>query len=249
MESAVKIVENEGVSLLSPVVIEGLPDVGLVGVIGTLHLAESLKLVEIAHLESNLFPPVMVMHKGMLVDPVRILGNQEMVVVTSEIAIPPRAIYPLAEELVDWIKEKGARLVISLTGIPEPNRLEIEKPLVFGVGSSPFSMTLLKDNQVEVMEEGFIAGIYALVMKQCLKRNIPSLTLMAQAFPNLPDPGAAAIVLEILNKILKINVGVEELLEKADEIRVKGRDLMKQTGSSMQEMGKMSEQEIPVMYR
>jgi uncharacterized protein len=249
MESIVKIVENEGVSLRSPVVIEGLPDVGLVGVIGTLHLAESLKLEEIAHLESNLFPPVMVLHKGIIIDPVRILGNQEMVVVTSEIAIPPRAIYPLAEELVGWIKEKGARLVISLTGIPEPNRLEIEKPLVFGVGNSPFSMSLLKDNQVEVMEEGFIAGIYALVMRQCLRRNIPSLTLMVQAFPNLPDPGAAAMVLEILNKVLKINVGVKDLLEKADEIRVKGRDLMKQTGSSMKEMGKMSEQEIPVMYR
>jgi predicted ATP-grasp superfamily ATP-dependent carboligase len=131
MSEEMKIVERDGVKFSNPVVIEGLPDVGLVGTIAATHMVELLGLEQVAHFESNLFPPIMVMHKGVLTDPVRILGNEKLLVVTSEIAIPPVAIYPLASVLVDWLSAKGARLVVSLTGFPEQNRLDIDKPLVF----------------------------------------------------------------------------------------------------------------------
>jgi len=244
-----KIVERDGVKFSNPVVIEGLPDVGLVGTIAATHMVELLGLEQVAHFESNLFPPIMVMHKGVLTDPVRILGNEKLLVVTSEIAIPPVAIYPLASVLVDWLSAKGARLVVSLTGFPEQNRLDIDKPLVFGVGNMEQSVNLLKEKGVEVMSEGFIAGIYALILKYCMVKKIPAITLMAQAFPNYPDPGAAAQVLQVLNNILGLNVSVDPLLEKADEIKIKARDLMMQTRSSLERVGKMSEQQIPLMYR
>ncbi|MFN3621526.1 MAG: proteasome assembly chaperone family protein, partial [Nitrososphaerales archaeon] len=118
-----KIVEKDSVRFENPVVVEGLPDIGLVGAIAASHMVEALGLDEVAHFESNLFPPIMVMHKGVLTDPVRILGNGKLLVVTSEIAIPPSAIYPLASVLVDWVSSKGAKIVFSLTGFPEQNRL------------------------------------------------------------------------------------------------------------------------------
>jgi uncharacterized protein len=249
MSEEMKIVERDGVKFSNPVVIEGLPDVGLVGTIAATHMVELLGLEQVAHFESNLFPPIMVMHKGVLTDPVRILGNEKLLVVTSEIAIPPVAIYPLASVLVDWLSAKGARLVVSLTGFPEQNRLDIDRPLVFGVGNMEQSVNLLKEKGVEVMSEGFIAGIYALILKYCMVKKIPAITLMAQAFPNYPDPGAAAQVLQVLNNILGLNVSVDPLLEKADEIKIKARDLMMQTRSSLERVGKMSEQQIPLMYR
>ena len=249
MSEEVKIVERDGVKFSNPIVVDGLPDVGLVGTIAATHMVETLGLEEVAHFESDLFPPILVMHKGVLTDPVRILGNERLLVVTSEIAIPPIAIYPLARELVDWISAKGARLVVSLTGFPEQNRLDIDKPMVFGVGNTEETMNLLKENKIDVINEGFIAGIYALIMKYCMHRKVPAITLMAQSFPNYPDPGAAASVLQALNTMLGLNVSVDSLLEKADEIKIKGRDLMRQTRSSIEHVGKMSEQEIPLMYR
>jgi uncharacterized protein len=249
MSEEMKIVEKEGVKFSNPVVVEGLPDIGLVGTIAATHMVEALGLEEVAHFESTLFPPIMVMHKGVLTDPVRILGNEKLLVVTSEIAIPPLAIYSLASVLVDWLSAKGASLVVSLTGFPEQNRLEIDKPLVFGVGNMEQSTNLLKEKGVEVMTEGFIAGIYALIMKYCMVKKIPAITLMAQAFPNYPDPGAAASVLQVLNNILGLNISVDSLLEKADEIKIKARDLMRQTRSALERVGKMSEQQIPLMYR
>ncbi|MGQ9469644.1 MAG: proteasome assembly chaperone family protein [Nitrososphaerales archaeon] len=248
MPKEIKIVEREGIKIDSPFVIEGFPDVGLVGAIASSHLIDRLGLKEIAYIESSIFPPVMVLHEGILTEPVRIFGDKNIIIVTSEIAIPPNAIYGLANTLAEWFKEKKARLVISLTGIPVQNRMEIDTPMVFGVGNSKDTLSLLKMNEIETMEEGFIAGIYALLLKECLKRNIPAIAILTQSFLNYPDPGAAASAISSLNKILKMNVDVKPLIEKADEIRVKARDLMKQTQGAMGAMKKPLETQIPMMY-
>jgi len=248
MPKEIKIVEKEGIKIDSPIVIEGFPDVGLVGTIASSHLIDQLGLNEIAYIESSIFPPVMVLHKGILTEPVRIFGDKNIILVTSEIAIPPNAIYDLANILSNWFKEKRAKLVISLAGIPVQNRMEIDTPIVFGVGNSEDALSILKKNEIENMEEGFIAGIYALLLKECSRRNIPAIAILAQSFLNYPDPGAAASAISSLNKILKINVDVKPLLDRADEIRIKARDLMKQTQGSMGAMRKPLETEIPMMY-
>jgi len=248
MPKEIKIVEKEGIKVDSPVVIEGFPDVGLVGTIAASHIVDQLGLNEIAYIESSVFPPVMVLHKGILTEPARIFGNEKILLVTSEIAIPPYVIYDLAKALADWFKKKGAKLVISLTGIPVQERMEIENPMVFGVGNGDDALSIIKRNNIETMEEGFIAGIYALLLKECLKRNIPAIAILAQSFLNYPDPGAAASAISSLNKILNMNIDVKPLLERADEIRVKARDLMRQTQGAMGAMKKPLETEIPLMY-
>lgn len=249
MPKEIRIVEKEGIKIDSPIIIEGFPDVGLVGTIASLHLVDQLGLNEVAYIESPIFPPVMVLHKGILTEPVRIFGNSKVLLVTSEIAIPPNAIYDLADAFANWFEEKKAKLVISLTGIPVQDRMEIDTPMVFGVGNNENALSILKKNKIETMEEGFIAGIYALLLKESLRRNIPAIAILAQSFLNYPDPGAAASAISSLNKILKTNVEVKSLLEKADEIRVKARDLMKQTQGTMGAMRKPAETEIPLMYR
>jgi len=249
MVKEIKIMERSGINIVEPTIIEGFPDVGLVGSIASSYLVDALKLVEIAHIESEVFPPVMVLHKGVLTEPVRIFGNRDILVVTSEIAIPPKSIYVLADTLSDWFKNKKAKLVVSLSGIPVQNRTEIDSPLVYGIGNSSKWIKIFRENEIEVMEEGFIAGIYALLLKWCSKRDVPAITLLAQSFLNYPDPGAAASTILSLNKILKIDVDVKPLLEKADEVKVKARDLMKQAQGTMGALGKPLETEIPIMYR
>jgi uncharacterized protein len=246
----VRVVELEGIELKVERVVEGLPDVGLVGTIATAHLVESLNLVEVGYVESELFPPVMVLHQGVLANPVRIFSdNRGLVAITSEIAIPPTAVYPLAKAFAEWFERKGVELVVSLGGFPVRNRLEILEPKVYGVANGGRALEILREKGVEVMEEGFVAGTYALIMKECMKRRIPAMGLLAQSFLQYPDPGAAAYVLKALNRLMGLKVDVSPLLERADEIRVKARDLMKQAQASMAVLNKRAEQEIPVMYR
>ena len=245
----VRIVEEGGVVHKNPIVIEGLPDVGLVGTIAASYIVEKEDYKEIGYIESDLFPPVMVVHEGKLKNPVRIYGNEGVVIVLSEVAIPSSAVYPLTCALADWVKKIGAKLVIPITGLPVGNRIDINKPEVFAVGNSEKVVKELKNKQMELLEEGFIAGPYALMLRECGKRKMDAISLLAQCFPVYPDPGAAASAIVSLEKFLKLGIDVKELLERGEEIKLKARDLMRQTALSAPEMEKGVEQDMPIMYR
>ncbi len=248
-EGVITIAEEEVVVHKNPIVIEGLPDVGLVGTIAASYIVEKMGYKEIGYVESDLFPPVMVIHEGKLENPFKIYGNEGVVVVLSEVAIPPNAVYPLAGALADWFNGIDAKLVISITGLPAENRMDIEKPEVFAVGNNEEAIKKLKDKQMELMEEGFIAGHYAMMLRECYKRNLNAISLLAQCFPVYPDPGAAASTIESLEKFVPLGIDVGELMEKAEEIKLKARDLMRQTALSAPEMQKGVEQDMPIMYR
>jgi predicted ATP-grasp superfamily ATP-dependent carboligase len=51
-----------------------------------------------------------------------------------------------------------------------------------------------------------------------------------------------------LNKLLNLSVDVKGLLEQAEEIRLRMRELMQRTSKSMRGMEKAQEQELPAMY-
>ena len=248
-EGTVIVVEEEGIVHKNPIVIEGLPDVGLVGTIAASYVIEKMGYTKIGYVESDLFPPVMVIHEGKLESPFSIYGNGNVVVVLSEIAIPPNAVYTLTRALADWFNSINAKLVISVTGLPVQNRIDIEKPEVFAVGNSDVAMKKLKDKQVELLEEGFIAGAYAIMLKECKKRDLNAISLLAQCFPVYPDPGAAASAIEALDKFIPLDVDVSELMEREEEIKLKARDLMRETALSAPGMQKGVEQDMPIMYR
>jgi len=291
------------------VAIEGLPDVGLVGTIATTFLVEKKGFEEIAYLESDLFPPVMVVHEGRLKNPFRIYGGYltrdetaegeggsgggsggrsgggggsgesgedgggekerkerieatargeseereefkiNTVLVLSEIAVPPYAVFPLTRALSAWFKEKGVQLAISLTGLAVRNRMEIEEPEVFGVANSEAAVQELRKRGVEIFEEGFIAGIYASMLRECKAVSVDAIALLTQCFPAYPDPGAAASALKTLEKFVPLRVDVGELLKRAEEIKLKARDLMRQTSIAASQMQKNAEQDLPIMYR
>ncbi|MHC1635203.1 MAG: proteasome assembly chaperone family protein [Candidatus Methanospirareceae archaeon] len=248
-ERIINIVEEREMEYKKPVVIEGLPDVGLVGTIAASYIVEKMKYEEIGYIESDLLPPVMVIHEGKLKSPLRVYGDEEVIVILSEIGVPLRLIYPLTRELVEWFKKIDTSLVISISGLPVENRMDLSEVKVFGVGNTEEAIRELKDKEVEVMEEGFIVGTYAIMLKECYKENLKAISLLPQCYPVYPDPGAAASAINFIGKFLGKNIDVKELLEKAEEVKLKARDLMRQTNMSVMEMQKNLERDMPIMYR
>lgn len=244
----VKIVESEKLEIKNPVAITGFPDVGLVGTIAVSHLISSLKLKEIGHIESEQLPPIIVVHGKRPKAPIRLYGNSKIVVAVSEIPIPHSLIYALSESLVDWFKKKGVKLTVLLGGIANPKRMELEKPGVYGVSTGKGPDEILVKKEVKFFEEGFISGQDGVILRNCMEKGLSSIYLMAESHFGYPDPGAAAAAIEVMNKILDMDVDVKTLLEKEEEIRIVTRDLMRRTEENMKSAQKMQEQEIPVMY-
>ncbi|MCW4015605.1 MAG: PAC2 family protein, partial [Candidatus Bathyarchaeota archaeon] len=235
MEESVKIVEKAPIPSEATLLI-GLPDVGLVGLIATSYLITERGFEEIAYVESDLLPPVVVLHNGLPHAPLRIYGKDKVIAVISELAIPAQALHRVMRELMDWAEAKKVKQIISIGGIPTENRQTISSPEVFGAASNQELLDTLAKQGLKVMNEGYIVGPQALSMRYAVNKNMQSIAILAQSFYNYPDPQAAAIVLKELVKISEVTVDVTKLLEKGEEIRLKARDMMKRTQQEMNRM-------------
>ncbi len=244
----IRVVETSAVGLEKPTILIGLPDVGLVGMIAAMHMLNTQKMQDIAYIESDLIPPIVVLHGGKIFEPIRVYGQNNLLLITSEIPIPGAIVRPFARSIVKWSMRKNPQLILALGGIAVPNRLDIEKPECYTIETNEEAKRILEKAKLERLNEGIMVGPYPIILRECQKNNLPAATILAQSFDKYPDPGAAASVIEVLGKLLNINVNIDELLKSAEEIRVKTRDLMRRTDRTMQQMSKAQELEVPAMY-
>lgn len=245
MSELVRVVEKKSAPN-NALMIHGMPDVGLVGLIATSHIVGQLKMNEIASVDSELLPPVIVLHEGLPYTPLRIFGNGDLIAVVSEAAIPAKSVQPIMRKLVEWGQAKKVKLMFSMGGIPVQDRQDIENVKVYGAASTPSLLKTLSDKGIEVMHDGFMVGPYALIMRYCAERNIPAIALLAQSFYNYPDPEAAAATVKEFSKITGLSIDVSKLVEGGEEIRLRARDMMKRTTQELNRMKKTQEYDLPL---
>ena len=250
VENDIKIVLKDNYKEVKlPTVIVGLPSTGLVGLISALHIIETMEMEYCGYVESKRFPPIILIHNSELALPLRIYQKDKMLVIISEISLPtePEIINDITSVLADWVKSLDPEYILILRGNPIPNRMNIEVPNCYGLGTSEKLNNLLDKVECGIMEHGIITGIDALLMWECSKQNLPAITLATDAFPNLPDPGAAAVVIDKINKILGIYIDPAKLIENAEDLRIKMRDMMKNTAAQQAHL-QSKEFQIPPMY-
>ncbi|MHA1145049.1 MAG: proteasome assembly chaperone family protein [Candidatus Helarchaeota archaeon] len=251
MDSQIFISEYETKEIENLII--GFPDVGLVGLISGMHVIDTLKMEELGHLDSSLFPPLVVLHGGKIKSPARIYYKDKTAFLISEIPIPPDAILPVAETIVHWVQDRKIKQVFVLYGIPIPNRLNIEKPTVFANAIIEETSEALKSKDIKFIDTGVLAGAHASILWEAKKvePRVNIIALGVESFLKYPDPAAAASLIETMNQLTGLNVDVKELLEKAEELRLKLRDTMARTQEMMQrqmEQGGMQQTDLPAMF-
>ncbi len=244
-----RVVETKRVEARDLYLAIGLPDVGLVGSISSAYLVDVLGMEEAGYIESDILPPLMVIHKSEAKHPIRLYTKDNLALLVSEVPIPPEAINLLGKIIVEWAKTHNSKLILSLAAIPIPNRVEVEEPEVYGLAVTEQAKGAMPKSGLKPLEEGMIVGPYAAIIRECIKAEQPCITILAQSHYQYPDPGAAAAVIMAMSKTIGIEVDVKPLLEQAEEIRLKTRELMRRTQQQMRSIGKGQEQEIPLMYR
>ncbi|AEM39694.1 hypothetical protein Pyrfu_1840 [Pyrolobus fumarii 1A] len=227
----------------------GLPDAGLVGVIASTHLVRTLGMEEYGGIDSpKLMPPIAVINKGAPRPPLRLFHKDNIIVLVAETAIPPAAINTLSEFIIEYARRMSIDYLVSIVGLAAPNRLEIEKPSVYWLASSDEAKSLAEKLGVKMMNDGYLVGPYALVLKEAVRKRVNNLILLAEAFMDFPDPEAAAAVLQVLSKAIGKEVDVKKLLEEAEMIRLRMKELMKQTRQALSEMRRGYEYQPPLLY-
>jgi len=251
---SMRLSENDGFQIMETaslpnesILIIGLPDVGLVGLLAASHIVSTLRLEEAGSVESESLPPMIVLHGGVPKSPIRLFARGSTIVLVSETVIPNTLIRPLANCLVDFAKRKKIRLTLALGGMAVENRQNINTPQVYAALSSK-ALENRVSRSAEVLEEGYIVGAYGLLLRRCAVESIPAITLLTQSYYNYPDPVAAAASLNTVNKILDLKVDVAELLKRGEEIRLRSKDIMHRTHEEMNRMDKSHEYDLPPLY-
>jgi uncharacterized protein len=245
LSELVRIVEKKPIPS-GAIMLQRLPDVGLVGLIATSYIISELYLDELAYVDSDLLPPVVVLHEGLPHAPMRIYGGAEIIATISEMAVPADALHTVMRTLVDWAQLKNMRMMVAMGGIPIENRQAITEPKVYGAASTKDLLNMLSGKGLTILNEGYMVGPQALTMRHCAERKIPAIALLAQSFYNYPDPQASANVIKELAKIAEIKIDTSKLLEEGEEIRLKARDIMKRTQQEMTRMKKSQEYDLPL---
>jgi uncharacterized protein len=206
------------VTAKDPVLIEGLPGLGLVGKIAIRYLIKNLKAKKIAHLYSPHFPYfVLVNKKGN----VRLLrgafyywpnpkGPHDIILFTGDSQSQTiEGQYEIADSMIDFSKKHGVKTIATIGGY----RMEAkEKPRVFVASTSKEILDKTMAAGAVLSSSGSpIVGTAGLILGLSRFKKIEALCLLGETRGYLPDPQAAKSVLEILKTVFEFDVDFKPL--------------------------------------
>ncbi len=213
------VVEREKVNLAGFTLIEGFPGMGLVGTISVKYLTEKLGFVPIGYLKTNLFLPVVRIHHGYPLHACQLFYQPKLKLVTlvSEQIVPNNRIALIAGAVVEWVKEKKIRRVVSLSGIQVAGEEAGETAdEVYGFASNAGAHAWLEKHKIKVIQEGVTTGINALVLLELLDEDIEGACLLGKVKISA-DYAASATLLKKLKDMLGLDISLEPLLAEAKQ--------------------------------
>ena len=214
---AIKIHQFANFKFNKPTIILGLPGTGLVGSIAAAYLVDALNLEFCGYISSPNFAPLASIHNYKPYPPARMHYSRKhnLLIILSEMSIPISESQELSERVFAFAKSINAKALISLGGISLK-----EKPLSLYVVSSKeeYSEKFLKDSRFNSIKEGATTGVSGLLLTKGVLEKFPVTLLLAEASEDYMDPGAAALMLNILSKHFKIKIDTGKLDKEAKDV-------------------------------
>ncbi len=209
------------------IVLEGSPELGLIGNILGWLLVEELKMKQIGYIDSKEFPPLAVLYKGIAIHPFRVYSTDGIVLFLSDFIIPPNVSYDMSNAIVDWMERNNSKGLITFNSM-----VVMEKSgSVAGAANSEEALKKLGELDLPILPFGNVNGLSGSLLTKTAIKNIPASCLFAEVLNQYPDPRAAASLVNVLNKMLNIDVNAQPLLKEADEIEERLKELAKRVQS------------------
>lgn len=246
--------ERMKAKLKSPILVEGLPGLGMVGKITTQYLIKQLDAKKFAELYSPHFPYYVLVNKKGSVRLLRgnfylwenNIGENDLIFLTGDSqAQTIEGQYEVSSCILNFVSKLGTKLIITLGGY----RKEVEeKPKVVAVSTNPQILKKALQAKALVSSSGNpIVGTAGLLLGLAKFQNIDALCMLGETRGYLPDPLAAKSVLEVLQNMLGIKVDISDLdkeIEKSEQIVAKMREIEQRREEYARKMRKTEEERI-----
>lgn len=236
-------VRDESLSLDEPVLVEGLPGVGLVGKLAADHLVESFDMEYYAACYCEGLPRVAVYdaEDTHARPPVRLYADAErdLLVLQSDVPVSPADASEFAGCVTGWLATNDA-LPVYLSGIPVEEKTGVGE--LYGVATGGAADLLDEHGIVPPAQAGVVQGPTGALVHEAERTDLDSLALVTESMSSFPDPEAAKVVLDHgIGPVAGIDVDTDELVEHAEEIQEARERLAQQ----MQQAGEESSRAQP----
>jgi len=215
---------EKDLKLRDPILISGLPGIGLVGNIAAVHMIRKLNAEKFGEVYSPYFQdaafssvqgtlqrPTIELHACSLPDNDRDLvilyGNTQPMTSYGQ--------YEVSEKILDHAHSLGCRVIVSLAGL----RREYvrERPQVFCIASDFEVMDKALPKGVNPLQ-GEVYGMAGLLVGLARLKEMQGICLLAETLGIHPDPSAARAVLEKLSAIYGVKMDLSDLAETAEDV-------------------------------
>jgi uncharacterized protein len=229
-------VRDESIAFDSPILVEGLPGVGLVGKIATDHLVEKFDMSYYASIDCEGLPQVAIYREDAraVESPVRLYADEErnLLALRSDVPVSPSAADEFATCLTGWLHDHDVT-PLYLSGLPtekQPGRV----PSLYAVATRKAG-GLLDDHDVDLPpENGVVSGPTGALLNRADETGLDAVGLVVESDKKFPDPEAARVLIQQgIAPLADVEVDVDDLVDRAEQIRDQKEKLAKR----MQETG------------
>lgn len=112
--------------------------------------------------------------------------------------------------------------MVVLEGIPVRGIPKERKPFC---AAEPEKIKECEEKGMKMISAGIISGIAGSILNGCLTRKITGVAFLTPAIVFMPDPESAAVLIDTLNNVYDRRIDTEQLLEKAEEIKQKLKEV------------------------
>jgi uncharacterized protein (TIGR00162 family) len=215
---------TEKPKLNNPVLIEGLPGIGYVAGIASLHLINELKAKRFAHMVSSSFHDFAVAtQNGSIYSPMNELyyvkredGNRDLIIWYGNTqALSINGQYELCGKTLKFVQELGCNYVISIGGFKKDEAAPV--PGVYSTATDLDTMKTVLDLGTKVMV-GNVFGIAGISIGLAKLYNMKGFSLLVDTPGMNPDVNAARYALMTLFKFLNFEVDLANIEQAGKEI-------------------------------
>ena len=243
---SIKIDDDKG--LKGYTLIEAFPGIGLVGPMAGSYMVEKLGMQNIGYIDGDMFPPIASIHNSIPMRPARIYKSEKykFILMISEFTIPPMLVQQLADEILSFARKYAIKSIVSVGGIPSQKPAE----RIYVASSDKDILKKAVKVGIKPLQEGVVAGVSAALLVKARDYNRRSFEVMAEVDPRITDPKYAETAIEGLNKLLDMDIDLDELDKEAKEVEAKIRELLKKVRDSHEQYseGSTPPETGPSMY-
>ena len=216
---------TEKPKLNDPILIEGLPGIGFVANIATLHLINELKAKRFATIVSASFQDFAVTTEtGGAYTPINELyyikrkdGERDLILWHGNTqALTTAGQYELCGKVLDIVEELGCRFVISIGGFKKDESPTV--PILYSAATDQETEKEALDLGTKMMV-GHIFGVAGILIGMCRLRKLKGFALLVDTLGMYPDANAARYALTALDKFLGLSIDLSRLDVSAEHVK------------------------------